>query len=415
MGARDGEVGSRDAAVSAQYEAYPYPARDPAEEARRLITGSPSHLPEVAHHLFHGRMPDPCRILVAGGGTGDALTMLAQQTADAGIAAEIVYLDLSEAARDIAEARIRTRGLTARVSFRTGSLLDAAALGRFDYIDCCGVIHHLDDPVAGLRALADALKPDGGMGLMVYGEFGRTGVYEMQEALRLLAPADTLSPGKQVARARAILETLPTTNRFRANPLMHDHLDSDAGLYDLLLHSRDRAYRAGAFLADIDAAGLRLASWIDPLRYRPETYLKDTQALRVAAKLKPAARADLAEALAGNMRKHICYVVPGSRADMPAARLSRRAIPVFRDEATARLFHAMPDGADALPLELDGLRLTLPLPRETKPTLALIDGIRTVEDIRKTLPKSPSWSAFERVFGQIFETLNGVSKLFLRG
>ena len=34
-----------------QYEAYPYPARDPADEAKRLIEGSPSHLLEINHYI----------------------------------------------------------------------------------------------------------------------------------------------------------------------------------------------------------------------------------------------------------------------------------------------------------------------------------------------------------------------------
>ena len=44
-----------DDAVHAQYEAYPYPVRDPADEARRLITGSPSHIDELNHYVFGGR------------------------------------------------------------------------------------------------------------------------------------------------------------------------------------------------------------------------------------------------------------------------------------------------------------------------------------------------------------------------
>ena len=42
--------------VRAQYEAYPYPARDPQDERRRLVTGSPSHLLEIEHYLFAGRI-----------------------------------------------------------------------------------------------------------------------------------------------------------------------------------------------------------------------------------------------------------------------------------------------------------------------------------------------------------------------
>ena len=58
--------------VRAQYEALPYPPRDPRDEAIRLVTGTPSHLLEVNHYLFSGRLNfiRPFRALVAGGGTG---------------------------------------------------------------------------------------------------------------------------------------------------------------------------------------------------------------------------------------------------------------------------------------------------------------------------------------------------------
>jgi len=43
---------SRDRLVQSQYEAYPYPERDPADESKRLITGSPSQFNEVNHYIF---------------------------------------------------------------------------------------------------------------------------------------------------------------------------------------------------------------------------------------------------------------------------------------------------------------------------------------------------------------------------
>jgi 2-polyprenyl-3-methyl-5-hydroxy-6-metoxy-1,4-benzoquinol methylase len=137
--------------VSAQYEAYPYPQRLPQDDKSRLIEGSPSHLKEVDHYVFGGRLiagerreRGPLRVLVAGGGTGDALIMLGQHLADANLPADIHYLDLSAASRRIAEARAEVRGLT-NIRFHTGSLLDlpSLGLGPFDYIDCCGVLHHL--------------------------------------------------------------------------------------------------------------------------------------------------------------------------------------------------------------------------------------------------------------------------------
>ncbi|MEL6338099.1 MAG: class I SAM-dependent methyltransferase, partial [Pseudomonadota bacterium] len=127
------------------------------------------------HWLWGGARDwsQPLRALVAGGGTGDALIQLAQLMTEAGRPYEITYLDLSAASRRIAEARAKVRKLHG-IRFVTGSLLDAAAYGPFDYIDCCGVLHHLDDPHAGFEALASALKPDGGMGVMVYAPHGRS-------------------------------------------------------------------------------------------------------------------------------------------------------------------------------------------------------------------------------------------------
>ncbi|WP_252979314.1 class I SAM-dependent methyltransferase [Mameliella alba] len=151
--------------VKEQYESYPYPERRPEDEKKRLITGSPSHPLEIDHYLFGGQRDwsQPLRVLVAGGGTGDALIQIAQMMTSARAPYEITYADLSTASREIAEARAKARGLTG-ITFVTGSLLDAAELGQFDYIDCCGVLHHLPDPDAGFAALRAAVAPGAGWG-----------------------------------------------------------------------------------------------------------------------------------------------------------------------------------------------------------------------------------------------------------
>ena len=82
VGTSFGMPGADDGAIRSQYEAYPYPARDPAAEATRLITGSPSHILEIEHYVLAGARAGPLNVLVAGGGTGDAAIMLAQQLAD---------------------------------------------------------------------------------------------------------------------------------------------------------------------------------------------------------------------------------------------------------------------------------------------------------------------------------------------
>src|ERR1043165_8755782 len=264
--------------VRAQYEALPYPPRDPRDEGIRLITGPRSHILEINHYLFSGRLNfmRPFRALVAGGGTGDACIMLAQQLVDRRCPGEVVYLDISTASRHICEGRAKARGLR-NIQFMTGSLLDLPTMpiGQFDYIDCTGVLHHLPDPAAGMRALASVLHPDGGMGVMLYGEYGRSGVYPLQEILRTLAPP-SMALEDRIAMTKRLIRFLPTTNLFRRNPYLNDHVTGgDAGLYDLLLHSCDRAFTVPDIGTMAQESGLRVVAFLEPVRYEPATYMSD--------------------------------------------------------------------------------------------------------------------------------------------
>ena len=400
---------TKDQLVARHYEALPYPARNPRDEARRLVEGSPSALPEIRHWIFGGRLPARMRVLFAGGGTGDGCIMLAQHLADAGVAAEIVHLDMSRAAQAVAAARAAARGLD--VAFVEGSLLDVETLapGPYDYIDCCGVLHHLDDPAAGLAALRAVLAPGGGMGLMVYGRIGRSGVYDMQETLRLLSPEDE-APDKRLGVARRLLPGLPTTNRLRRNEAVTDHIQGgDAGIFDLLLHSRDRAYDVEGFVDLIEGCDLGLVTLVDPARYTPETYLADPQLRKLAAGLDPRARAMVAERLAGNIARHVAYVVrPDHEATAPDP-LDPDAIPTFSRTDAGEMIAAM--GNDrVLKLGLDGLSYRFPLPQSAPAILRHVDGRATVAEIAARARVN----GFERAWPATFAVLNGISRLFLR-
>ncbi len=393
--------------VRRQYETYPYPERDPAEERKRLIVGSPSDLLEIDHFLFRGRRDwsKPFRALVAGGGTGDGLVQLAQGLADAGCPADVVYLDLSEAARRVAEARIAARGLT-NVTFRTGDLLTAPDLGPFDYIDCCGVLHHLAEPQAGFDALSAALAEGGGIGLMVYAPYGRTGVYPLQEALGALFAGD--GPEEQVKLAKAALKSLPATNWFPKNEFLVDHKQSDAGLYDLLLHSRDRPFGAEELLATLERAGLGFVSFLEASRYDPMRYLPDEPRFRERVKaLTPAARAGMAERLAGNMRLHIVYAAKGDGAGRMATAASAEAVPRLKGVAP-RALAEQAARRGSLRIEFSGLKFTVPLDKRAGPLIALADGRPLGEMARAA---GLDWMAFSQLWGPVHRELTGVNLL----
>ena len=405
-----------DAALAAQYDAYPYPQRDARDEAKRLIIGSPSHLREVDHWIFGARRPasQPLRALVAGGGSGDATVMLAQQMASAGRAGDVTWLDRSAAARRVAEARVAARKL-GNVVFQEGSLLDlpGSGLGPFDYIDCCGVLHHLPDPLAGLKALVSALAPGGGLGLMVYAPHGRTGVYMAQDALRLLAPPDE-APAARVEVAKRLWRQMPETAWLKRNPWITDHeKGGDAGLYDLLLNPRDVAFTIPAFNALITAAGLRIVCLVEPLRYDPLSYLSDPKLRPRIEAMDTIERAALAEAITGNMGVHIAYCV---RADAPVITApwdDPNAIPCLRELDGAKLAASIPrDGV--LRVIFDGLTVPVPLPRLAGAILSRIDGKRSIGEIGDDLARNgTAREVFAREFQALVAAMEKTNRLLI--
>lgn len=403
-----------------QYEHYPYPPRDPADEKKRLIEGSPSHIREIEHHILAGRR-DPSRtfrILVAGGGTGDSTVMMASQHAAEGIPAEIVHLDISEASIAIARARIEARGLSG-VRFLAGTIesLPELGLGPFDYIDCCGVLHHLADPPAALRLLRDALAPEGGMGLMVYAPLGRTGVYHLQSMLRMIA-GDAPDP-ERIDVARHLLDGLPETNWFRRNPHVGDHAAlGDAGIYDLLLHRRDRSYSVPELMQLLQDGGMRPVNFVDSVRYEPSVYFSDPELTDRVKNLNWIQRSAFAELLCGSMKTHILYAVRAdNEANTLAAPDSPKAVPVMRDGDGPQLGSRMRPGM-SLTLDMNGTKLSLPLPDLAGDILARVDGRRSLKTIHEDLAAGAKpgldWFVFKNQFDRLYASLYGLSRMFIR-
>lgn len=412
---------SIDDRVREQYESYPYPHRDPKDEHKRLIEGSPSDLDEIRHYVFGGRLDleRPFRALVAGGGTGDAAIMLAQHLASAGARdAEVVYLDLSTASRRIAEARAVERGLT-NMRFVTGVIEEVATLapGPYDYVDCCGVLHHLASPEAGLAALAAQVAPTGGLGLMLYATYGRSGIYPVQEALAQLV--DDLPDKERLAAAHRLLAGLPASHLLNRNPQVSDHRKGkDAHLYDLLLHRRDRAYRVPELVELLAGARLEPLAWIEPARYAPETYLSDPMLRQRAAALPPVERAALAERLSTTIGKHILYAGFVDRPPVPAPDPGADdAVLVLRGLDPAAVAKGLKPGG-MLRSDIGGATYKAPLPPLTTAIVLRLDGVRTVAGIRESIAAAgiavPEPAGFADQMRRLYAALNGINRILVR-
>lgn len=137
---------------------------------------------------------------------------------------------------------------------------------QFDHIVCTGVLHHLADPLEGLSRLGGMLAPRGALTLMVYGRYGRTGIYLLQEYCRRLGIGTT---PEELTDLVATLRELPM--RHPLSPLLRETRDfqDDGALADALLNPRDRAFSVPELLDLVDRAGLRFGRWVRQAPYLP--------------------------------------------------------------------------------------------------------------------------------------------------
>jgi len=219
---------------------------------------------------------DNFRILIAGGGTGLTACHLGGRLRDKN--PQIVYLDFSAASMSVAQKRVEMRGLEGIrwINDRMENI-PHLGLGKFDLIQCSGVLHHLSNPQEGLNILSEALAEEGGAAIMVYAQTGRTGVYQIQELLRYVNEG-VMDIETEIQNMWIILNSFNTTRlerRMKFKPekqrsyffrvvQMGRVRDWDVEAYDRLCHKQDRAYTVPELFNFLETAGLEFVALTAP-------------------------------------------------------------------------------------------------------------------------------------------------------
>ena len=265
-------------AVRKQYEAYSYPP--PIEDAEKFLKqwGPLTCDPKFAGIQLwpEGRPRQDLRILCAGCGSSQA-PLIALNNPNC----SVIGIDLSETSL-AHSTRLRDRHGITNLELRQLSLLDVGELNRsFDLIVCTGVLHHLPDPDAGLKALAEVLDPSGSMAIMLYGKAGRAGVYLVQDILRRLGAGPN---AEGLGMARELLKFIPSRHYLISTTgKPPNDLADDAGIVDMLLHPQDRAYAVPEIMEFVEAAGLIFFGWSDNALYCADRFLSGEMLERVLA------------------------------------------------------------------------------------------------------------------------------------
>lgn len=165
--------------VRAQYEENPYPRWLSFDRWPPVSFGAwiAEEVPD--RDAQRGLAASP-RLLVAGCGTGVETLSLATRLPEA----RIVALDLSLASLAYAKRMAQRLGFR-NVEFRHADILGLAGLEeRFDLVYSTGVLHHLRDPSAGVRALARLLSPGGLLKVGLYSARAHAGLKTVRELAR---------------------------------------------------------------------------------------------------------------------------------------------------------------------------------------------------------------------------------------
>jgi SAM-dependent methyltransferase len=372
------------------YDQHPYPPPVSDLDRYRQLWMDPDRRRADYHLLWPAvAYREDLEILIAGCGTAQAAKHALRQPE-----ARVAGIDVSATSIEHTRALKRKHNL-ANLELRQLPIERVGELGQcFDKIVCTGVLHHLPDPDAGLRALASVLKPEGAMHLMVYAPYGRAGIYMLQEYCRRLGIGTS---DQEIEDLAATLMELPS-----GHPLEHllreaPDFRRKAALADALLHPRDRAYSVPQLFAFLKRGGLTFGRWI-----RQAPYLARCGALAATphgsrlAQLPGQEQYAAVELFRGTMVRHslVAYRTGRQSASQPAHRQSASQPIRFDDNRwltyvplrlprTLILEERLPPGAAAVLLNQSHTYpdLCLPINDREKPLFEAIDGTRTIAEI----------------------------------
>lgn len=249
--------------VSQQYDRWEYPPPVADLEAWAKNGHWDWFDPFWSHRIFwpNGEYRPDLDILIAGCGTSQAAAC-----AFTNRGARVVAIDVSRSALKHQQYLKDKHGLE-NLELHLLPIEEVSTLGRdFDLIVSSGVLHHMADPLTGLKALGECLRSDGALALMLYAKYGRIGVEILESVFRDLGLSQDEASVQLVKDAIA---ALPADHPARSYVNAAVDLGSDGGIVDTFLHARQRSYTVPECLDLVSAAGLVFQGWFHNTPYYP--------------------------------------------------------------------------------------------------------------------------------------------------
>jgi SAM-dependent methyltransferase len=233
--------------VADNYEQYPYPrwiGMDVPGPGKRH-----QHLREFFDDNELTFLQQPFKVLVAGCGTGNKAIEYALSYGDH---VQVLAVDLSRASLAYA-ARMARRYRATNLEFLQVDLLDLPKLNRqFDIVECTGVLHHMQDPAEGGRALVECVRDGGIMHISLYSELSRREIVRLRQGYEERIPEITSDDVRRYRRQWMQEDPALIDDRL---PLRRDFFDLNR-CKDLLFHPLEHRFTIPKIGRLLDNLGL---------------------------------------------------------------------------------------------------------------------------------------------------------------
>ena len=219
--------------VKEQYETNPYPRWRFANQAitsNFLFYLNNDIKPNNVE--FNNKFLNP-NVLIAGCGTGQQLINAIGYHNSNIFAVDLSLASLAYAKRKIEETSYKN------IEFMQGDILDLNSLNRkFDVIECVGVLHHMKNPLEGLKVLLDLLAPHGFLKLGLYSDIARQHIVKIREFIKKKKFKNT---------SEDIRNCRDQITKQNEDPLLHKVINnfdfySTSGTRDLIFHVQEHRF-----------------------------------------------------------------------------------------------------------------------------------------------------------------------------
>ncbi len=168
-------------AVREQYEENPYPRWRYVQKAPQstAVDVMKFIFPQFDHSRI--RVGDPCKILIAGCGTGAHPIMTAGRFAGA----EALAIDLSLSSLAYAQRKIRELCISNITLMQADIMKLDDVDGEYDIVESGGVLHHLEHPLKGWEIITRKLKSGGLMKIGLYSQLARESVNVVRQNISM--------------------------------------------------------------------------------------------------------------------------------------------------------------------------------------------------------------------------------------